>query len=125
MGPSLTKVHQTFSFLLISSSSQRALVLKKRRFHKQAFVYSSVSAVFQKLRVIHLTSTLMTNFPTIEFKVQSLNCHQLAEPSFQLPCNTTVAGFPSSSSAFALALFFMDESYAMLSRYLTADVLNF
>jgi len=36
----------------------------------QAFVYSGASAVFQKLRVIYLRSALMTNFPTIEFKVQ-------------------------------------------------------
>lgn len=75
-GPSLTQVHQKslffslFLFFLISSSSQSTLLFKKRCFHKQAFVYSTASAVFQKLRVIHLRSCLMTNFPTIELKVQ-------------------------------------------------------
>lgn len=98
-GLSLIKVHQAFSFFLfflISNSSQSTLVFKTRCFHKQAFVYSRASAVFQKLRVIHLRFTLMTNFPTIEFKVQrtatgwqsqAFSCHAtpLSQVSLHLP----------------------------------------
>lgn len=70
-GPSLAKVHQIFFFsFLISSPSQSAFVSKRDVFISTLFVYGSASAVYQKLRVIRLRSALMTNFPTVEFKVQ-------------------------------------------------------
>lgn len=60
-----------FFFLFNPQPFAKCIYVQKEIFFiSQLFVYSGASAVSQKLRVVCVRSALMTNFPTIEFKVQ-------------------------------------------------------